>query len=66
MIFIDSKIDNNYYLSGVYEKKSVLRSGAWMEHLDIVRKSFEEPDRITFLLQSISSEILPLTVESGP
>ena len=62
----DSKIDNNYYLSGVYEKKSVIRSGAWMEHVDIVRKSFEEPDRITFLLQSISSEMLPLTVESGP
>ena len=50
MIFIDSKIGNNYYLSGVYEKKSVLRSGAWMEYMDIVRKSFEEPDRITFLL----------------
>ena len=60
MIFIDSKIGNNYYLSGVYEKKSVLRSGAWMEYMDIVRKSFEEPDRITFLLQNISLEILPL------
>ena len=56
MIFIDSKIDNNYYLFGVYEKKSVLRSGAWMEHVDIIWKSFEEADRITFLLQNISSE----------
>ena len=59
MIFIDSKIDNNYYLFGVYEKKSVLRSRAWMEHVDIIWKSFEEADRITFLLQNISSEILP-------
>ena len=65
MIFIDSKIGNNYYLSGVYEKKSVLRSGAWMEYMDIVRKSFEEPEQNNFpapkyLLRN------PTTIESGP